>query len=162
MQPSLPSLDVRYGQAVISWCSNLTDPQATSEAIAVFLVAQTGTRRIAAIVMRGSKDLSRLDPLTRVFMRTLPEHLQNLLQCAILAERDISLEQLLHRVKFSLNGSWWVSETVPIGTENIGGRDLFFHLAERACQTLRRAAALSNPPVGEPVTKHLFEFSHSS
>lgn len=158
MQPSLSVTEVRYGQAVLSWCQELTDPNGTSEAVAVLLVAETQHQRVAIIVTRGVTGRKNSSLVTRTLLRLVPESLQAILQRTARIAIRPSVDQCLRDVHRAMHGSLWVSDLTSVEEDSLSGSDLNFQLLERAKHTLREATKSSRPSKNETVTVQSFTF----
>ncbi|MBI5500478.1 MAG: hypothetical protein HY907_09555 [Deltaproteobacteria bacterium] len=106
-----------YRPAIVSLCSDLTDPRAGSVPVAVFLVAQAGPWCFAAA---ASRKLTQTDPITAMVLSDIPRLLKDQvdkLRDSKSDEGDSSLDSILFSLRHSLRNSLHVSDILTGTTE---------------------------------------------
>lgn len=113
---------IRYRQAIVSFCANLTDPNASSVPIGVMLVAEDEKGPVAGgavtISLKGD-----LDPLSRAVLSDVPKFLRQHLDDAVKSlpkQRPVGdvLVDLHHSLRNSLHVSEILDEReVEVGEE---------------------------------------------
>lgn len=156
MFPSLSNVTVRYGQAIISWCFDLTEPQLTSEVVAVMIVAETEGKYSLTVASRLLPRESSLNLLSRSMLRDLPAFLDRQV-LKMRTARQLSIEDIIDQLQDELNGSLSITTINSPRTTEVGTLDLQLRLAGLARESLREAVGAARPMSGVMTLWRLIE-----
>ena len=111
---------VEYVQATLSWCPDLTDPDAKPEPIGVVLVAQHGASRSVVIVTRQPSGANTLDLLTRSIITEAPMNVARAVR-TVTEElgQTASLEAVLDAAQGAVSGNVSMTTRWPTASKYI-------------------------------------------
>ena len=133
-------VEVTFKQAVVSFCSDLTDPNGECTPIGVLLLARTDENEYYAAAAGARAGVDSTDPVTTEFLSDFPEMLRRHLESAMeSAGGSPSIDAILNRLHDSLRTSLSVTEITESHKTAIEPARLHEHLVREVILTLVRA-----------------------
>lgn len=112
---------VRYQYATIGWCSDLTDPNATSLPVAILFVGSAGDQNFAAVIGTNVVGVD-LDPISKRVLADATDVVRRHVDNVFAVGTPESPEELLFSLRASLRSTLHVAEIsdarevdVPVG-----------------------------------------------
>lgn len=136
-------MDLRYRTATISFCLDLTDPEAKTVPVAVFLAGEAGDIRIAALATRLNHPLRpQLDPLAQEVIDILPRVLQAQVD-EIFSANHVSIDGLFEALCDSFRNTLFINGVSAVKTRRISAQEAQDHPVQAitgAAQAILNAA----------------------
>ena len=152
-------MKLRYKQAIIGFCPDLTDSEAESMSMAVLVVGDVDGDRYAAAAGISLPPGIPMDAITREILSDVPHLLRRHVDQTLASQPEASLDQVLRGLHHSLRNSLVVQRidperrlALPTGEESAVYRRLLqASLAALAPAGKLRPRRPSTPPAGRSV-----------
>lgn len=117
-------MELKYAEAVIRYCPNLTDPDAYSLPVATLVIAETATGYHGATAGWPSSEIAGINPMSASMLSDLPDLLKRHTREAFeSSQSDVNLDYVLIELQHGLRNSLHVEEMELTRTVDIGNTD---------------------------------------
>lgn len=110
-------MELNYRYAIVSFCSDLIDPNASSLPVALLMIATSGEDMMAAATGWYPQDSG--DPISSALLKDMPRFLKAHVDELVNETPDVDSESILCALQHSLRNSVHVSAVSPSMTEHV-------------------------------------------